>query len=99
MTELNGKQKRYLRGLANQIKSTISVGKAGITENTLLSVRNGFNTAELLKIKVQDGCQIEKDEVGEIIAKGVGASVVQVLGSTVLFYRPHPDHPKINLPQ
>lgn len=98
MTELTGKQKRYLRALGVQIKPTISVGKAGVTENTYLSVNNGFNTKELLKIKIQDGCELERDEVAGLLTKRTGSLLVQIIGNTLLLYKRDRQNPKLHLP-
>ncbi len=80
-----------------QVKATISVGKAGITDNTYLSVNNGFNTKELVKIKIQDSCELEKEEVAKLLSKGTRSTLVQIIGNMVLLYRPF-DTPKIILP-
>ena len=98
MEELTGKQKSFLRGLGQKIKPTISVGKMGVTDNTLLSINNGFNTKELLKIKIQDGCDETKEEVAETICDGVNAILVQVIGNTLLFYKRDRKNPRIDLP-
>ncbi|MCK6541848.1 ribosome assembly RNA-binding protein YhbY [bacterium] len=98
MSELTGKQKRFLRGLGNAIKATISVGKSGITDNTYLSVNNGFNTKELIKVKVQDGCDLDKKEVAEMISEGTQSQIVQIIGNNILLYKCHHEKPIITLP-
>lgn len=99
MIELNGKQKRHLRALANSIKATISIGKIGVTENTFLSINQGFNTKELLKIKIQEGCSEEKEEMAHKIEKATGAVLVQMIGHILLFYKPNKENPKIDWPE
>ncbi len=96
--ELTGKQKRFLQALGNSIKPIISVGKSGVTDNTLVSVKNAFNTKELIKIKIQDGCEEDKEDVAVKIHRGAEAALVQIIGRTVLLYKPNKDHPKIELP-
>lgn len=98
MMHLTGKQKRFLRGLGNAVKSTIMVGKAGVTDNTVLSVRQAFNTKELVKVKLQDGCPDSREEAAGKITDGTGASLVQILGHTLLFFKRDHQHPKIELP-
>lgn len=96
--ELSGKQKRFLQALGNSIKPIVSVGKSGVTENTLVSVRNAFNTKELIKIKIQDGCEELKEDVALKIHRGTEAALVQIIGKTILLYKPNKDNPKIELP-
>ncbi|GEM_PF-368161 len=95
---LNGKQRRYLSSLANSIKATVMIGKNGLTDNTLLSIRNAFNTQELVKIKIQDGCPDETETMVSKIEAGTEAQLVQILGHTLLFYRRDRDHPRLQLP-
>ena len=96
--ELTGKQKRFLQALGNSIKPVISVGKSGVTDNTLVSVKNAFNTKELIKIKIQDGCEELKEDVAAKIHKGTEAVLVQIIGKTILLYKPNKDNPNIELP-
>ncbi|MBL7960280.1 ribosome assembly RNA-binding protein YhbY [bacterium] len=96
--ELTGKQKKYLQGIGNSIKSTVSVGKSGVSDNTFVSVNNAFNTKELIKIKIQDGCEEIKEDVAMKIERGTNAVLVQIIGRTLLFFKPNRDNPKIELP-
>ncbi|HEY7911058.1 MAG TPA: ribosome assembly RNA-binding protein YhbY [Blastocatellia bacterium] len=99
MTTLTAKQRMKLKGLAHSLKPILYIGKEGVTESMVRAVENAFNTREILKVKVQDGAPESADESGEILANRVkGAHLVQVIGRTVVLYRPHPDAPKIELP-
>jgi RNA-binding protein len=96
---LTAKQKRFLRSLANSIKPTITIGKNGITDNSFLSIRNAFNTHELLKIKLLESCSDEPKEIAERIAEETSCVFIQKIGHILSFYRPDKKHPKIILPQ
>jgi RNA-binding protein len=96
--ELTGKQKRFLRSLGNKITATVSIGKMGVTENTCLSISNAFHTHELVKVKIQDGCEETKENVALMVERGTGGAVVQILGNTLLLYKRNHEKPKINLP-
>ncbi len=98
VSELTGKQKRYLQALGQSIKPIVSVGKSGVTDNTLVSVNNAFNTRELVKIKIQDGCEELKEDVAQKIRDGSKAVLVQIIGRTLLLYKPFKEDPKIELP-
>ena len=50
---LSGKEKRLLRSKGNQLKAEIWIGKEGISDGTIHTMDNAFNTKELLKIKLQ----------------------------------------------
>ena len=89
MTQLRGKARRYLRSLGNQLRPTAFLGKEGISAALLRSIDEAHAHRELIKIKI---------ERGDHLAAATESHLVQVLGNTVLLYRPDPDDPKIALP-
>lgn len=88
---LTGKEKRELRSEGHHLKPEIWVGKEGITDGTLTNVENAFNTKELLKIKLQENCPLEKELAGEILARKTHSELVQIIGSTILLFREQPE--------
>lgn len=96
---LTGKQRRYLKGLANGIDQTVYVGKAGVTPNIIQEMENGFEARELVKIKLQDGCDLTKDQVADAIIQETKCEFVQAIGRKVTLYRRSKDHRKIELPR
>jgi len=88
---LSGKEKRALRAQGNQLRTEIWVGKEAISEGTLKALENSFNTKELVKIKLQENCPLEKQEVADILCRKSRAELVQILGNTILLYRPLPE--------
>jgi RNA-binding protein len=100
MMNLNPKQRQYLKGLAHSLKPILQIGKAGVTDTALRSIENLFNNRELLKIKVSDTAPENADESGERIASSLeNVGLVQVIGKTIVLYRPHPEKPAIKLPE
>ena len=98
MEELSGKQRRYLRGQGNPIKPTVYLGKDGISDALLNSLKEAFNNRELVKVRIEKSCELERKAAGRLLAQAAAAHLVQVLGHTVLLYRPDPDNPEIILP-
>ena len=99
MTALNPKQRQYLKGLAHSLKPILQIGKAGITDTMLSSIENLFNSRELLKVKVSDSAPEDADtSAEEIVGRLRDVRLVQVIGKTIVLYRPHPDKPEIKLP-
>lgn len=88
---LSGKEKRALRAQGNQLRTEIWVGKEGISDGTLKALENSFNTKELVKIKLQENCPLDKQEVADILCRKSRAELVQILGNTLLLYRPLPE--------
>lgn len=98
MDELTGRQRRYLRGLANQLKATVYVGKEGISTAVKRAIEEAYTNSELLKIRLEKSCPIERHEAGRLLAEATGSHLVQVLGHTLLLYRPDPEKPVLQLP-
>ena len=99
MTQLRGKASRYLRSLGNQLRPTVYLGKEGISPALLRSIDEAHAYHELIKIKIERSCPLNRKEAGDHLAAATKSSLVQVLGNTVLLYRPDPDEPKIALPE
>jgi RNA-binding protein len=96
---LTGKQKRFLRGLGNQLKATIFIGREGISNGVITSIEQTLAANELVKIKLLEGFAGDRHAAAEELAAKTNAELVQVLGKTVLLYRRHISEPKISLPE
>lgn len=98
MAELTGKQRRYLRGLANQIPATVYAGKEGITDSVVRSLDEAYHTRELVKVRLEKNCPMERGEAARELADRTGSHLVQILGRTVLLYRADHEQPRLALP-
>jgi len=96
--DLSGKQRRHLRSLAYGLKPTVSVGRQGLSEPVLASVQDAYNKAELVEVRLERACELDRKEAASALATATGSHLIQVLGRTVLLYRPDPDEPVIQLP-
>jgi len=96
--ELKGKQKRYLRGLGHELQPIVFIGKEGVSPAAIRSVREAYHQHELIKIRLERGCAEPRRGAAEQLAAATESHLVQVLGRTVLLYRPDPDEPQIQLP-
>ncbi len=88
---LSGKEKRALRARANQLKAELWIGREGISAGTITALQNSFHTKDLVKIKLQDNCPQDKKTVAEELCQAVDAQLVQILGNTILLFRPLPE--------
>jgi len=95
---LTGKQRRYLRGLGHELKVVVQVGKGGIDAGLLQAIDQALSDHELIKIKVAEGANLDRHEAADELAAKTRSEVAQVLGNTVLLYRPDPEDPQIKLP-
>ncbi|MEX2465691.1 MAG: YhbY family RNA-binding protein [Gemmatimonadota bacterium] len=96
MTKLTSKQRAELRRLAHRLKPVVIVGNDGVTDAVVQSVREAFNTRELLKVKSLDSASSPIRELADAITAAIGdAHTVQTIGRTAVLYRPDPDEPEL----
>jgi RNA-binding protein len=97
--EITPRQRAHLKSLAHHLKPVLFVGKEGITDQTVRSLEEAFNTRELLKVKILESAPMRTREGAEALAARIeGAVAVQSIGRVGVLYRPHPDKPEIELP-
>lgn len=94
---LTGKQKRYLRSLAQTRPALFQIGKDALSDNFLITVENAFRTHELIKIKVLKTVVEDIEELAFDIAMNTDSEVIQLIGRMIVLYRPF-DEPEIILP-
>ena len=96
---LTGKQKRFLRAEAHHLTPIFQVGKGGVNDEMLRQIRETLEVRELIKVRILDNCEEEKQDVAEQLAKGTRAELVQLIGLTVVLYKESRNNKKIVLPK
>lgn len=95
MTQLTGAQRKYLRGLAHNLKPSAFVGAKGVTSALTQEMDNALNASELIKIKFIDHKEKEvKTALIEEIASRLECHVAGTIGHVAVLYRCHPDPEK-----
>jgi RNA-binding protein len=94
---LDGRQRRKLRALGHHLSVVVQVGHDGVTAGVLAALEQALWDHELVKVKLASEDRDTRQEQAEALASGTGAEVAQVLGRTVLLYKPNPDEPRIEL--
>lgn len=89
---LTGKQKRYLRSLANTLKPTIIVGKDGLTYNILNSLKDDLKAHELVKVTILKTCEASVNEIAIEMAAFSSCEVVQLIGRVIVLYKKSKKH-------
>jgi RNA-binding protein len=91
-------QKKYLRGRGHPLKPVILVGQAGFSTPLAEEFDRALTDHELVKVKVRGADRSGRDAIFARLAASASAELVQRIGNTGLFYRPHPERPRIMLP-
>lgn len=96
---LNGKQRAYLRSIANTIDTILIIGKGGITDQVIKQADDALTAREIIKGKVLENSDLSSRQVADQLSEVTSSDVVQVIGSKFVLYRPNPDEPQIKLPK
>lgn len=96
---LTSSQRRYLRGLAHDLKPVIQLGAKGATEAVQAEFDQALGHHELVKVKIPAEDREDFAAMARQLAESAGAELVQTIGRTAVYYRRHPDEPKLALPK
>ena len=98
---LTGKQRSYLKGLANGLDVAVYIGKNGLSEQTLREMDDYLAAHELVKVKLQDGAELDPKDAANDAAAALHAEFVQAIGKRFVLYRRarEPEKRQIVLPR
>lgn len=96
---ITSKQRRYLKGLAHDLEPTVFIGKCGLKENIFKEMETCLEVRELVKVKLQEGCDLSPKEIANDMAEELGAEFVQAIGRKFTLYRESKDNKQILLPR
>jgi RNA-binding protein len=92
-----GRQRRFLKGLAQRLEPVVWVGEGGIGEGVLRALEEALRSHELVKVRMQRPA--DKRAMAAELAASSRAELVGLVGHTVILYRANPDSPRIELPR
>ncbi len=95
---LTGKQRSYLRSLANNIDPIFQVGKGGINDNMVKQFNDALEARELIKVSVLKNSVEDTREVCDEAANLTGSEVVQVIGNKFVLYKESKENKVLVLP-
>ena len=84
---LTSKERAELRAQANNIDTTLIVGKNGVTDTVIAEAENLLTARELVKGKVLEGALMSPREVSDALCEATGAEGVAVIGTKFVIYR------------
>ena len=95
---ITGKQRAYLRGLANTMSPIFQIGKNGVEETFLRQLKEALEARELIKIKVLENSGLDAREASNEICAAIGCEGVQAIGSKIVLFKQSKKKPTIELP-
>ncbi|HZK28086.1 MAG TPA: ribosome assembly RNA-binding protein YhbY [Thermoclostridium sp.] len=95
---LKGKQRSYLRSIANVIPAIFQIGKGGVSDNTIKQFDEALEARELVKATVLKNSDLNPRQVCEELSLALQAEIVQVIGNRFVLYRQSRENKVIQLP-
>lgn len=96
---LSSSQKRYLRGLAHDLRPLILVGAKGVSDALVAELELVLERHELVKVRVAAEDRESRDAMVAELAERSRAVVVQRIGNIASLYRQSAENPQIALPR
>ena len=96
---MTSKQRAYLKKEAHDLEPIVRIGKEGLTDNIVKSLLDAINSRELIKVKILQNLDADKDEARELaeeLSKKSGAELVGIIGKIMIFYKENKDKPVIS---
>jgi RNA-binding protein len=96
---IKGKQRSYLKSMANTMSPILQIGKGGVSETVLDQIDDLLEARELIKISILNNAGLEAKEVAIELCEKLGAEYVQSMGNKLVIYRRSEENQKIELPR
>ena len=84
--KLNTKQRKQLKALSHHIKPKINIGKDGLTEGVILSIKDYIEKKELIKIKFSQNKE-NKEDLSLLICEKINCNQVSIVGNSLIIYK------------
>lgn len=81
------KQRAMLKSMSMTMADLAQVGKDGLSDAVIDSIRQVLESRELVKIKVLKNCDLTSREVAEELEEMLNCEIVLVVGSKVIIYK------------
>ncbi len=86
--KLTSKERSFLRKLAHDIEPVVRIGKSGLSEEVLESIKLAINKQELIKVKIlQNSNEVITRDFENIIEKYASCLAVYDIGHTMIFFK------------
>ena len=95
---LSDAQRKHLRRLGHDRQPVVLIGNAGLSPNLVAEMDQALAHHELVKVRARVGDRHLRDDLLAELATQTRSELVQRIGHVALYYRRHPEAPKIFLP-
>ena len=90
MSDLSGKQRRWLRAQAHGLEPVVQVGGKGLTDGVVAETDRALDAHELIKVRLV-GDRDEREATAAELAERAGAEALGIVGRVAMLYRRQAD--------
>ncbi|XOQ31951.1 MAG: RNA-binding protein YhbY [Dialister sp.] len=84
---LTGKQKQYLKSQAVQLPAYVQIGKEGLTDTVIDSVKDVLLARELVKVKINQNSDEDIRDTADLLARDLDCEIVQIIGRNCVLFK------------
>lgn len=84
---LTGKQKQYLKSQAVQLPAYVQIGKEGLTDTVIDSVKDVLLARELVKVKINQNPDEDIRDTADLLARDLDCEIVQIIGRNCVLFK------------
>lgn len=84
---LTSKEKRFLKSEAVNIPALVQIGKEGMTEAVIESIRELIKSRELVKVKINQNSDEMIQEISEELIGIFHCDLVQIIGRNCILFK------------
>lgn len=95
---LSDAQRKHLRRLGHDRHPIVLIGQGGLGPGVVAEMDRALADHELVKVRARVGDRAERDRLLGELAAATRSELVQQIGHVGLYYRRHPEQPRILLP-
>ena len=94
---LNNKQIKALKAEAHHLKTTVSVGSKGITNQVISEITNTINFHELIKIQIQLDTKEDRLKIAKEICQATESEFIQLIGKQAVIFKQKDEESKFSI--
>lgn len=84
--DITNKEIAKLKNNAHVLKPLVYIGKKGVTNEQIATIKKLLSDHELIKVKFND-FKSQRKELSNIIAKMTKSVIVDIIGNTLVLYK------------
>lgn len=94
--KLTSKQRAFLKKKAHELNPIVRIGKDGLQETVIESILSTIDSRELIKVKILQNCETEKEEIYQQLLEETRFDVVGMIGRTIIVFKENKEKPVVS---